>query len=275
MMEKQTNIVSNLVSVIIPAYNAADFISKALESVQGQTYTAWEIIVVEDGTQDGTEDIVKRIEGISSDCQVRCIRHLINKGASAARNTGITESKGEYIALLDHDDTWKPCHLESLIRLMDETSSDLVFSPTEFFHYSSHKLMGFHGPNEQEWANFPSSLLSRNYVPASGILMRRDTFNGVGEFDTNIRGVEDLDYWLRCLQFGNKFGYFPEVTNGYRQQSPEAITSDKIKILELHALLLRKHSKLTFVSKSLRNLLLARYHRVQPSLARLTTRICH
>lgn len=260
MINQQDRMNFGLISILIPAYNAANLISDALESICKQTYDHWEVIVVEDGTQDDTEHIINRFQESFGNSKIRYVRHTINQGASAARNTGFEHSNGEYIALLDHDDIWKPDHLEKLLMTMDKSSADLVFSPAEFFHFSTQKPMGFHGPSKKEWANFPSSLIDRNYIPVSGILMKRKVLDVVGKFDTKIRGVEDLDYWLRCLELGFKFEFFPEITNGYRQQSPEAITANKTRVLELHALLLRKHAKLTVVPKNFRDMVLARYH---------------
>lgn len=252
--------VTGLVSVIIPAYHAADLIIDALESVEQQTYANWEVIVVEDGTKDETESITQRFAEQVGENKVRYIRHTVNQGLSASRNTGIAASRGEYIALLDHDDVWKPQHLEKLVSLLTNKKIDLAFAPAQIFHYSTHDPIGTHGPQELEWSNFPESLLRRNYIPASGVLMRSVMLQTVGEFDTQLKRVEDLDYWLRGIKAGMNFAFFPDITNGYRQCNPKAMTSNKAEILEWHAMVLRKHSVLPKVSQKATKKILARHH---------------
>lgn len=249
-----------LVSVIIPAYNAADLLPEALDSIKRQTYQHWEIIVVEDGTQDGTEAIVRAFADTVAPRPVRYLRHHQNQGLSAARNTGMAAAQGQYIALLDHDDLWYPQHLSMLVAAIAKTAADLVYARAEFFDYHSRKSLGLHGPQPWEWTDFPNSLLNRNYIPVSSIIMGCQVPQRIGGFDTQLRRVEDLDYWLRCADAGLKFEYVSTVTNGYRQRSPKAMTSNKSDILEWHARVLRKHANLRGVSKQLRDRVLARYH---------------
>lgn len=249
-----------LVNIVIPAYNAAELIGDALTSVQQQTYPHWQVIVVEDGTQDGTEAIVKTFAHSVGADKVGYVRHLKNQGLSAARNTGIAHTHGKYVALLDHDDIWKPQHLEKLVTSLEQTGADLAYAPAEFFDYHTRKSLGVHGPCESERAEFPNSLFNRNYIPASAVVMRRSVPERVGGFDTQLKRVEDLDYWLRCTEAGMTYEYVPEITNGYRQRNPKAMTAHKKDILEGHALVLRKHSQLTSVAKALRARVLARYH---------------
>ncbi|MGA1133661.1 MAG: glycosyltransferase family 2 protein [Prochlorotrichaceae cyanobacterium] len=249
-----------LVSIIIPAYNAAKLIGEALDSILQQTYKNWEVLVVEDGTKDETESICQKFSEQVGPEKVRYIRHTVNQGLSAARNTGITHANGQYLALLDHDDTWLPNHLAQLIDQLERTGAEFSFAPAEFFHYSSYQALGFHGPDPIEWKNFPSSLCNRTYIPASGVVIRNTVPKKVGLFDTNLKKVEDLDYWLRCVEAGIVFTYVPEVTNGYRQRNPEAMTSNTAEILEWHARVLRKNSFLKSIPRSVYAQVLARYH---------------
>ena len=96
------------VSVLIPTYNRAYIISDALDSVLKQTYRDFEIIIVDDGSSDGTRDVV---EGFRSE-KIRYLRHALNRGCSAAYNTGISAAEGELVAFLDSDDIWKGDYLE-------------------------------------------------------------------------------------------------------------------------------------------------------------------
>lgn len=107
MIEKSEKIPT--VSVVIPTYNRAHLVGRAIQSVLNQTYQDFEIIVVDDGSTDNTEEVVKSF----NDPRIRYIRHDQNRGGSAARNTGIKMARGEYIAFQDSDDEWLPEKLES------------------------------------------------------------------------------------------------------------------------------------------------------------------
>jgi glycosyltransferase involved in cell wall biosynthesis len=249
-----------LVSIIVPAYNAAGLLPEALTSIQQQTYPNWELIVVEDGSQDGTEVIVHAFAKVAAPRKVRYLRHTQNQGLSATRNTAIAAAHGKYLALLDHDDTWHPQHLSKLVTVLEEGTADIAYATAKFFDYHSKESLGIHGPKGSEWHNFPNSLLNRNYIAASSVVMRRQVPVRIGGFDPQLRRVEDLDYWLRCAEAGCTFEYVDQVTNGYRQQNPTAMTANKKEILEWHARVLRKHARLGKVSKKCRDRVLARYH---------------
>src|SRR5215831_13863239 len=101
-----------LVSVIIPSYKMGAYIGEALQSVGGQSYRRWEVVVVDDcGPDDGTYDVIKAFRTSFPDHRVECVRHPTNRGVSAARNTAIAAAEGEFLAFLDPDDSWFPDHL--------------------------------------------------------------------------------------------------------------------------------------------------------------------
>ena len=100
-----------LVTVIIPTYNRANQISRAIHSVQAQSYKHWELLIVDDASNDDTAKIISNI----ADSRIQYIRHETNQGAAAARNTALAQAKGEYIAFLDSDDEWIPAKLEKQV----------------------------------------------------------------------------------------------------------------------------------------------------------------
>ena len=120
------NINQPLVSVVIPTYNRANKIVKAIKSVQDQTFENWEIIVVDDGSQDKTCEVIEQI--LNKDQRIRLIRHQKNKGAQAARNIGIKAAKGEWIAFLDSDDQWLPESLELRLKVARKENVPVVYS---------------------------------------------------------------------------------------------------------------------------------------------------
>ncbi|MGC8603005.1 MAG: glycosyltransferase family 2 protein, partial [Desulfomonilaceae bacterium] len=113
----------SLVSVIIPTYNRAHLIERAVNSVLEQTYDKLEIIVVDDGSTDNTGNVLSQLQ--DGDSRVRYIRHETNKGSQSARNTGIRNARGDYVAFLDSDDEWLPYKLEKQIPLFQNTERNI------------------------------------------------------------------------------------------------------------------------------------------------------
>ncbi|MBQ5484196.1 MAG: glycosyltransferase family 2 protein [Lachnospiraceae bacterium] len=128
-MEKQKN-TRDMVSIITPCWNGEKYIAETMDSVLAQTYTNWEMIVVDDGSSDGSADLVRSYE--KKDARIRLICQE-NAGSAAARNHGIKEAKGRYIALLDADDVWEENFLEEQLKLMAQKDAACV--------YSSYRLM--------------------------------------------------------------------------------------------------------------------------------------
>ena len=185
------------VSVIIPVYNQAQFIDKAIESVLKQSYQDFEIVVVNDGSTDKTEAIIKGFV----DIRIRYINHIDNRGVSAARNTGIRASLGDYIALLDSDDEFLPQRLEKQIQLLQNTSSDVgvvcawSFNVDEKGNYISKRCL----PKKDGYIY--ENLLSTNPISVPTVLIRRECFEKVGLFDSALDGQEDWDMWIRIAKY--------------------------------------------------------------------------
>ncbi len=185
------------VSVIIPVYNQAQFIDKAIESVLKQSYQNFEIIVVNDGSTDNTEAIVKGF----IDFRIRYICHSDNRGISAARNTGIRASRGEYIALLDADDEFLPEKLDMQVKLLQSEPSDVgvvcawSFNMDKDGNYISKRYL----PRKEGYIF--EGLLSTNYMSVPALLIRRECFEKVGLFDSSLDGQEDWDMWIRIAKY--------------------------------------------------------------------------
>jgi glycosyltransferase involved in cell wall biosynthesis len=181
------------VSVVIPLYNAKDVIRKTIESVLAQTWTDREIVVVDDGSSDGSGDIVR-----SFGAQVRYVRQA-NGGVARARNRGIAESQGRYLALLDHDDLWHPQKLERQVALLD-SRPDVGMVITDVAHIDREgKPMGIVGSGYNPAETF-ARLFVRGYVPTpSAALIRRSVLEAVGGFDErfNSAGMDDHELWTR------------------------------------------------------------------------------
>ena len=178
------------VSVIIPTYNYARFLPRAIESVLNQTCQDFEIIVVDDGSTDNTKEVLMPFMG-----RIRYI-YEDNRGISGARNRGIRESKGTYIAFLDSDDTWASEKLAVQLNIFKNNNHiGLIYSKTSLFNESG-KMVDLcptrePGKNSQELAE------RLGYLPTSTIMTKREYFDKVGLFDETLTTSEDLDMWTR------------------------------------------------------------------------------
>lgn len=180
------------VSIIIPAYNAVRFIRQTIESVLAQTFQDFEIIVVDDGSSDKTADIAR-----SFGEPVYCIQKP-NGGVSRARNTGIGNAKGEYIAFLDADDLWQPTKLEKQVALLDAASDvGLCFASTERINENNETIGYIEG---RDYADFSEALLLYLCIVSgscSSAMVRKELLLQIGGFDSRLTNYEDWDCWLR------------------------------------------------------------------------------
>lgn len=209
------------VSVIIPAYNAAAWISESLDSVLRQTYADWEIIVVDDGSTDNTTEVVESYS--AQDERIRLLTQAVNRGPSTARNIGMLAARGDYIAFLDADDLWLPAKLEKQVASL-KTKQDVGACYTWFETVNDHRqvIQQWKDLRLTFWHNPVDALaLARgNYVcgSASSVMMRRTLIETVGLFNESMRGSEDLDYWYR-MALRTSFCLVPEPLVQIRRRS--------------------------------------------------------
>ena len=179
------------VSVIIPTYNRAAMLSLAIDSVRSQTFHEWELIVVDDGSTDGTAEIVRR--AAREDAKIRLVQQP-NRGLAEARNAGIRVSRGTYLAFLDDDDRWLPEKLELQVRCMER-------SPKPGLSYTLTANSDMEG---RVYRTVPevagrsyAELLMHNFIPCPSVMVRRDCLERVGFFHKEMNPAEDYDLWLR------------------------------------------------------------------------------
>jgi len=207
------------ISVIIPAYNAEKYIKEALDSVLDQTYPTHEIIVVDDGSTDSTEKIVKEYIGSPGHQVTRSpvdIKYIyqMNKGPGAARNAGIKEAKGEYVAFLDSDDMWMPEKIEKQVKKIEE---DAEYG---LIHVNRMRLEP-DGTEKVIKREIPegfifNELLMENFIFCSSILVKKLCFDVIGLFEEGNNDIsEDYDMWLRIAK-KYKAGFVNEPLIKYR-----------------------------------------------------------
>lgn len=228
-----------LVSVIVPAYNASLYIEQTLLSATRQSYPALEILVVDDGSSDDTAEKVQRL--CHHDTRIRLLRHELNRGISSARNTAIGAANGHYIAFLDADDLWDNDKLEhQLAALASNPDAGIVFTASRAID-ANDKLIndnlskGKHIPDG--WVTAKQFIIDRYPMITSSVMIRRECINRVGVFDPRYSTAEDFDLWLRILGHYTQC-YVPQVLTSYRDMvgsaSKNALRNrvNKVKVLE-------------------------------------------
>lgn len=203
----------SLVSIIIPAYNAAEFMGETLDSVFAQTYNNWEVIVVNDGSSDTArlEEVLKRYPSnliyIKQD----------NQGAAVARNTGLRAASGEFVAFLDADDRWAPAFLEKQMNLLKSNSADIVFADAMLFGDSRLDGRTFMQLNPLSGEVTAENLLAvKVTILTSTVLARKAVILEVGMFDVSLRRGQDFDLWLRLAKAGARFANSRDVLAHHR-----------------------------------------------------------
>jgi glycosyltransferase involved in cell wall biosynthesis len=196
-----------LISIIVPAYNASKYLRDAVESALDQTYLEREIIVVDDGSTDNTPHILAEYGD-----RIRVIRQS-NMGSAAACNAGVAAAQGEWVAFLDADDVWLPHKLAWQIECcgsMDISHTDSIcFGPGLA---NELRRSSFEPPHS---GNVLKALLTRNFITKSSVMMRRQVFLKFGGFDESYLAVEDWPFFLKvCAE--HELGYLPEAVVRYR-----------------------------------------------------------
>ncbi|MEC4813844.1 MAG: glycosyltransferase family 2 protein [Scytonema sp. PMC 1069.18] len=216
------------VSVIIPAYNAMMYLPATLESVLQQTFTDFEVLIVNDGSSDNIVEWV----GAIKDQRVKLLTQP-NQGVSVARNTGISNSEGEYIAFLDADDLWESTKLDKQVRSLEaHPSVGLVYTWTAFIDECG-KLTGVSIVSHAE-GNVWEQIVVRDMVSTgSSPMIRRVCFDTVGVFDSNIKIGEDRDMWSRIAAH-YPFAVIKEPLTLYRRHDNNTTKSSRKIVQELH-----------------------------------------
>lgn len=203
------------VSVIIPCYNTSQYIAETLESLFAQTYTDYEVILINDGSADTPE-----LERVLEPYRERLIYiKQENRGSSSARNAGLRVARGRLVALLDSDDLWDPEYLAVHVAALDgDPTFDVIFPNAMLFGDSplAGKTFMEVCPVEGE-ITFESLITQQSYVWV-GVTARRETLLRAGMFDESLGSAEDLDLWLRILHQGGRITYHRRVLGYYRQR---------------------------------------------------------
>lgn len=197
------------VSVILPTYNRAYIIKNSIRSILDQTYKDYELIIVDDGSTDETENVINEI----NDDRIIYHKFVANSGVCAARNYGIEVLKGEYIAFQDSDDIWIADKLERQMKLFEfDEQLDFVYSKLRYKIDDTHSMIL---PDERisydnKIGNIYNQLLWDNLIPFSSLVVKKNRLNAVGKMDNSFSALEDYDFVLRIAK-NYKAGFVDEV----------------------------------------------------------------
>lgn len=221
------------VSVIIPTYNRANLVKRSIKSVLDQTYQNFELIVIDDNSLDDTVNVVNAFK----DSRIQYICHKINRGAPAARNTGINKSRGEFIAFLDDDDEWLPEKLEIQLEYLNHRPNvGLIYAGFEVVDKDKNKI---HRIYPKERGNTFPRILHSNFIGSPTAIVRRECFESVGIFDESFKSSQDWDMWIRIAQKYD-VDYVPNILARYNI-SGNRISTNMNSVISGHTQILAKY----------------------------------
>jgi glycosyltransferase involved in cell wall biosynthesis len=202
-----------VVSIVIPAYNVAPYISETLDSIFAQTFAGYEVIIVNDGSPD-TKELEQALEPYLN--RIVYLKQE-NRGAGAARNAGLRRARGEFTAFLDADDLWLPDYLSEQIKFIREGDYDFVYADALLFGQSPLAGRTFMqiAPSNGE-VTFESLINGQCNVITSGVVARTQLILEVGMFDEGLRNSQDFELWVRLVRKGARAAYQRRVLLRYR-----------------------------------------------------------
>ena len=220
-----------LISIIMPCYNGQAFLAEAIESVLGQTLRGFELIVVDDGSTDGSAEILR---GYGD--RIRVVRQS-NKGVSAARNVGMRESAGEFIAFLDTDDYWHREFLQHMVAGMENPATAIAYCGWQNVGVTPGNP--FVPPDYEAGDKMHHLLRFASLWPIHAILIRRTALPPGVPFNPEYPACEDYDLWLRVASF-HRIQLVPKVLAFYRKHSTEQATSNQARVARYNLLVKKR-----------------------------------
>jgi glycosyltransferase involved in cell wall biosynthesis len=222
---------SMLVSVVMPVFNGERFIETAIRSVFAQTHDELELIVVDDGSTDGTADILERLG--AEDARLEVI-HQANQGVSAARNRALAACRGDWVANLDSDDRMLPERLARQLAFIERYPEVKVFACRAYYINATGKMIG-----KTKLEPFATPEALKSYVDGGGIvgvnhssvMMHRPTIQALGGYRTQFRSAEDLDLWNRVIDAGHLLLMQDEILGEYRIHESSMVTARMAAVL--------------------------------------------
>jgi len=235
------------VSVIIPTYNREPYIESTIQSVLDQTYTDFEIIIVDDGSTDNTKKRLEKFRG-----KIKIISQK-NSERAVSRNNGIKNSNGKYIALVDSDDIWIKDKLERQVTILDENKDIILcYGHSLRINDKGEKIIKAKRQTQGFSGDVFENLLIRNFIVSATPLLRRESFEATSGFQTRYIPYEDWEFWIRLSLIG-KFYFLNEPLAYYRIHEEQSVKQARAeKIEEVTTSLLNDSYKLKKINESIK-----------------------
>jgi len=225
---------SPLVSVVLPTYNYARFLPESVGSVLSQTYTHYEVIVVDDGSTDNTKDVLNPFMQ-----KIRYIKLEQNKGLPVARNTGIQSARGKYVAFIDADDLWLPEKLQTDIEYFEtHPEVSMVYSKHINIDEKGRVVNGSVKKQLPSGNVFTQLFSEQNFVIASSVVVRKNVFETTGLFDEQLFNCQDWDLWLR-IAFHFQVAGINKPLVKYRH-NPHSLSKNRNNVLKYQKIVIDK-----------------------------------
>ncbi|MBQ2873143.1 MAG: glycosyltransferase family 2 protein [Bacilli bacterium] len=238
-----------LVSIVMPSYNTAKFIEESIKSVLDQTYTNWELIIVDDCSKDNTDEVVKKF---LSDKRIKYLKNKKNSGAAFSRNYALREAKGKFIAFLDSDDLWFPDKLEKQLQFMEKNNYA--------FTYTNYKEIDEKSKDLNVIVTGPKKISKTgmyNYCYPGCLTVIYDVEKiGLIQIE-NIPKNNDYAMWLKVIKKSKNCFLLNEVLASYRKRSHSISSGSKLKLIKHHYILYKigeKKNSITSIILTLRNI---------------------
>ncbi len=217
------------ISIITPVFNRENVIQETIESVQKQTFTDYEHIIIDDGSTDSSKDII--IKYAANDSRIKPVFLAENSGGyvGKVRNAAIKQAKGELIAFIDSDDLWMENKLELQIRQIERNDTDITYHPIYRFEGDISNVNNIYGKTLRKDYFFPELFENGGYPPITSILMKKSIFDEVGYFDETMRLSEDHDLILRISMNNFRFDYISEPLGYFRRGHESLVNSNSLQ----------------------------------------------
>ncbi len=235
-----------MISIIMPVYNGDKFLAAAIESVLHQTYEDFELLIINDGSSDQSESIIADYQKISGG-RIKSFRQT-NSGVSKARNRGIFEATGEFVAFIDQDDLWIPTKLEKQLGFFNDQSVGMVTCSFNLLDSNLREEFIQIGKNFNKNYLLKKLLICNIIGPPSCVIVKRFFLNYVGNFDETLGGPEDRDMWFRILNICN-INVVPEALVKYRMHGNNAHLNIENMMINQKRFIYKHRQQYTWFSK--------------------------
>ncbi|OUR98811.1 hypothetical protein A9Q84_05200 [Halobacteriovorax marinus] len=227
------------ISIIIPSYNPGEMILDTMNSLVNQKYKNFEVILSDDGSTDNTIELV---EGYLDRLDIVFVHNQNSGGPAKPRNAGIKKARGEWIAFLDHDDSWSDNKLEEVSTYFE--NQDVIYHQLEIIN-NKRESRGIVNTRKLSGDCFTDLIVNGNAIANSGAMVKKELIERAGyiEEDKSFIAGEDLDLWIKVSRLSSKFLYIEKILGQYRLEPGQNLSESSIKIIDVHKIIYYRYKE--------------------------------